>query len=158
MIPIEQLKKILFFEGLSDENLTAIGNIAEIKTYEEEEELFKQDTNLSEFYMVLSGKIFLNSRSPKGASITLDEVTPGHSFGLSAIMGDVESSFAAICAKQSSVITIHNDDMLKLFEGNRELGYLITSRVVQLFQSRMSNHTQQFLKSISNHPEIKKNL
>jgi len=158
MIPIEQIKKILFFEGLSDKNLSAIGDIAEIKTYEEEAELFKQNTNLSKFYMILSGKIFLNSRSPKGASITLDEVTPGHSFGLSAIMGDIETSFAATCAKQSTVITIHNDDMLKLFENNRELGYLIMQRVVQLFQSRTSNHTQQLLNSLASHPEIKKNL
>ena len=158
MISIEQLKKILFFKGLSDEILTEIGNIANIKTYEEEAELFKQNQNLSNFYMLLSGKIFLNSRSPKGVSLTLDEVTPGHSFGLSAIIDDVESSFTAICAEKSEVITINNDDMLKLFENNSELGYLITLRVVQLFQSRMSNHTQQFLRSIASHPEIKKNL
>ncbi|MCK5311085.1 MAG: cyclic nucleotide-binding domain-containing protein [Desulfobacteraceae bacterium] len=158
MIQIEQLKKILFFEGLSDEILTEIGKIATITTYEEETELFKQNQNLSKFYMLLSGKIFLNSRSPNGVSLTLDEVTEGRSFGLSAIMGDVESSFTAICAEQSEVITIDNDDMLKLFENNRKLGYQITLRVVQLFQSRMNKHTQQFLQSIANHPEIKKNL
>ena len=158
MIQIEQLKKILFFEGLSDKILTEIGNIANIATYEEESELFKQNQDLSCFYMLLSGKIFLNSRSPKGVSLTLDEVAPGHSFGLSAIIGDVESSFTAICAEKSEVITIDNNDMLKLFENNRELGYLITLRVVQLFQSRMNKHTQQFLQSIANHPEIKKNL
>ncbi len=158
MIPIEQLKKILFFQGLSDEILTEIGNIANIETCQEEAELFKQSQNLSNFYMILSGKVFLNSRSPKGVSLTLDEVTCGHSFGLSAIMGEVESSFSAVCAEKSEIITINNHEMLKLFEKNLKLGYEITLRVVQLFQSRMSKHTQQFLKSIANHPQIKKNL
>ncbi|MCK5099220.1 MAG: cyclic nucleotide-binding domain-containing protein [Desulfobacteraceae bacterium] len=157
MIQTEQLKKILFFQGLSDKILAEIGNIADIKTYEEETELFKQNQKLSKFYMLLSGKIFLNTRT-KGSSLTLDEVTPGRSFGLSALIGDTESSFAAICAEKSEVITIHNDDMLKLFENNQELGYLITLRVVQLFRSRIQKQTQQFLQSIASHPEIKKNL
>ncbi len=158
MVKIEQLKKILFFQGLSDEILAEIGNIANIETYKEETEFFKQNQNLSNFYMLLSGKIFLNSRSPKGASLTLDEVTKGHSFGLSALMGEVKSSFSAICAEKSEVIMINNEKMLELFKKNRELGYLITLRIVQLFRSRMNKHTQQFLKSIANHPEIKKNL
>ena len=158
MIQTEQLKKILFFQDLSDEMLTAIGNIANIETYEEETELFKQNQKLSHFYMILSGKIFLNSRSPNGVSLTLDEVTQGRSFGLSAIMGEVESSFSAICAEKSEVIMINNEKMLELFKKNRELGYLITQRMVQLFQSRTKKHTQQFIKSIANHPQIKKNL
>ena len=158
MVKIEQLKKILFFQGLSDEILTEIGNIAKIETYEEETEFFRQNQNLSHFYMLLSGRIFLNSRSPKGVSLTLDEVTEGHSFGLSAIMGEAESSFSAICAEKSEVIMINNEKMLELFKTNRELGYVITLRIVQLFRSRMNKHTQQFLESIANHPEIKKNL
>ncbi len=158
MVTIEQLKKILFFQGLSDEILTEIGNIANIETYEEETEFFKQNQNLSHFYMLLSGKIFLNSRSPQGVSLTLDEVTKGHSFGLSAMMGEVESSFSAICAEKSEVIIINNEQMLDLFKKNSELGYLITLRIVQLFRSRMNKHTEQFLKSIADHPEIKKNL
>ncbi|MCP3899367.1 MAG: Crp/Fnr family transcriptional regulator [Desulfobacteraceae bacterium] len=158
MVKIEQLKKILFFQGLSDEILTEIGNIANIETYEEETEFFKQNQNLSHFYMLLSGKIFLNSRSPQGVSLTLDEVTEGHSFGLSAMMGEVESSFSAICAKKSEVIIIKNEQMLDLFKKNSELGYLITLRIVQLFRSRRNKHTEQFLKSIADHPEIKKNL
>ena len=158
MIQTGQLKKILFLEDLSDEILTKIGSIAQIETHEEETELFKQHQNLSSCYMLLSGKIFLNCRSPIGASLTLDEVTPGHSFGLSAIMEDVESSYSAICAEKSEVITIRNDKLLKLFAKNHELGYLIMLRVVQFFQSRMNKHTQQFLQSIASHPEIKKNL
>ena len=158
MVQIEQLKKILFFQGLSDEMLTEIGKIATIEIYEEETEFFRQNQNLSHFYMLLSGKIFLNSRSPQGASLTLDEVNEGHSFGLSAIMGEVESSFSAVCAKKSEVIMINNEKMLKLFKSNQKLGYLITLRIVQLFQSRMNKHTQQFLESIANHPDIKKNL
>ncbi|MCD4741075.1 MAG: Crp/Fnr family transcriptional regulator [Desulfobacteraceae bacterium] len=158
MIQIEQLKKILFFQNLSDTMLTEISGVAQLEAYEEETELSKQYQNHSRFHMLLSGKIFLNSRSPVGTSLTLDEVTPGHSFGLSAIMGNVESSFSAICAEKSEVITIKSDKMLKLFEKNHELGYLIMLRVVQLFLSRMNKHTQQFLQSIASHPEIKKNL
>ena len=158
MVKIEQLKKILVFEDLSDEMLTELANIAQIKTYEEETELFGQHHNLSKIYILISGKIFLNSRSPGGTSLTLDEVKPWHSFGLSAIMGNIESSFSAICAEKSEVITLNNNKLLKLFEKNQKLGYIIMLRVVQLFQSRMALHTQQFLQSIANHPEIKKNL
>ena len=158
MVEIEKLKKILFLQGLPEDVLTEIGEIANIKTYEEETVIYKQNQNLSHINMVYSGKIILNSRSPKGASLTLDEVNAGHSFGLSAIMGDAESSFYAICAEKSKVIMIENDKMLELFKSNQELGYLITLRVVQLFRSRMSKHNQQFLESIANHPEIKKNL
>ncbi len=158
MIKIEQLKKILFFQGLPEKILSKIADIAEIETHEEEAELFKQHQNLSDFYSVLSGKIFLSSRSPRGVSLNLHEVMPDHSFGLSAVIGDVEASFSAICAEKSEVIKLSNDNMLKLFEEDKELGYLIMLRVVQFFNSRMNKHTHQFLQSIASHPEIKKNL
>ncbi len=158
MIKTEQLNKILFFQGLPPETLTKIAGIAEIETHGEEQELFKQNQNLSHFYSVLSGKIFLNSRSPAGTSITLDEVSAGHSFGLSAVTGDIETSFSAICAEKSEIIKLANDDLLGLFEKDKKLGYLIMLRVVQFFNSRMTRHTQQFVKSIANHPDIKKAL
>lgn len=155
MVEKSILEKILFIKGLPQEMVEAIAAIAEIQEFEEEAVLFEQGQPVEKIYMLLNGTIFMNCKSPDGKVLTLDEVLPGRSFGISALIDEVTSTFTAICGVKSQVITVSCDKITELFKADRKLGYTVMLRVVQAFKSRMDIHTRQFLYSLKTHPDIR---
>jgi CRP-like cAMP-binding protein len=154
MVGIDTLKKIHFLQGLSDDILEKIGAVAQLETFDEEAILVRQDQKLHLIYMIISGKIFSNCRSSSGAALTLEELSPGQTFGVSALIGDSLATFTAICAEESTVITLSADQMLKLFEQDYQVGYVVMQKVVELCKSKMNRHTRQFLHSLAIHPAM----
>ncbi len=154
MIGIEALRKIHFLKDMPDDILEKIGGIAQLEIVDEEAILVRQDQKQDLVYMLVSGKIFLNCRSTSGKALTLDELLPGQSFGISSFLGESLSTFTAICAEKSTIITLSADQMIQLFEKDYKLGYIIMQQVVQMFKSRMDKHTRQFLRSLATHPDM----
>jgi len=154
MVEKDELKKISFFKDLSDPILEKVGSIAQLEIFDEESILFRQDQEQTLLYMLVSGKVFLNSRSIRGKSLTLDEVAAGRTFGVSALMGESSGTFTAVCAEKSSIITISGKQMRQLFEENFEIGHFLMLKVAAIFKSRMEMHTRQFLHSLAVHPEV----
>jgi len=154
MVEKDDLKKISFLKDLPDPILEKIRAIAQLETFDEETILFRQNQEQTLLYMLVSGKVFLNCRSGSGNSLTLDEVSPGRTFGVSALMGELSGTFTAICAEKSSIITISGKQLRQLFEEDFEIGHTLMRKVVEIFRSRMQMHTRQFLHSLAKHPEI----
>lgn len=155
MVEKDVLKKIGFLKDLPDPFLEKIGAIAQLETFDEERILFRQNQEPTLLYMLVSGRIFLNSRSASGKSLTLDEVSAGRTFGVSALLGEAVGTFTAVCAEASSIVTVSGHQMRQLFEQDFEMGHIIMLKVVDLFKSRMEMHTRQFLHSLAAHPDIK---
>lgn len=154
MVGIDVLKKIHFLKELPEDILVKIGAIGEQQTFDEESILVRQDQKQDLVYMLVSGKIFLNARSALGKNLTLDELSPGQTFGVSSLLGASWATCTAICAEECLIITLSALQMVHLFETDCKLGYIVMQQMVHLFKSRMNKHTQQFLTSLANHPAI----
>ncbi|WP_457551755.1 Crp/Fnr family transcriptional regulator [Desulfobacula sp.] len=154
MVGKDILKNIGFLKDLPDPILEKVGAIAQLETFGEENILFQQNHEQTFLYMLVSGKVFLNSRSVSGQSLTLDEVTPGRAFGVSALMGESSSTFTAVCAQKSEIITVSGKKMRQSFEEDFEVGHIFMLKVVEIFKSRREMHTRQFLHSLAAHPEV----
>jgi len=154
MVEKDILEKIVFLKDLPEPVLEKIGNIAHLETFDEEGILFRQNQEQILVYMLVSGKVFLNCRSALGKSLTLDEVLPGRTFGVSALMGETSSTFTAVCVEPCEIITLSGEKMLELFENDFKTGHSLMLKVVGIFRSRMKMHTRQFLHSLASHPEV----
>lgn len=154
MVENSLLKKIGFLKNLPDAMLEKVGAIARLETFDKESVLFRQNQDKTHFYMLVSGKIFLNCSLASGKSLTLDEVSPGRTVGVSSLLGIYPSTFTAICAEPSSTITVSGEDMRRLFLEDFETGHALMLKVVEIFRSRMRMHTRQFLHSLLTHHEI----
>lgn len=154
MVENELLKKIEFLKDLPDAMLEKVGAIAQLETFDKENILFRQNHEKTHLYMLVSGKVFLNCSFASGKSLTLDEVSAGRTIGASSILGVYPSTFTAICAETSSIITVSGQQMRQLFIEDFETGHALMLKVVEIFRSRMRMHTRQFLHSLLNHHEI----
>ncbi len=154
MVPSDQLKKIQFLADLPDDILEKISPHARQAVFESGTILIRQNDPQHLVHMLVSGKICLNARSDTGWVLTLDEIEPGQSFGLSALFGKSSTTYTAVCTEPCDIIVLSSDLMAKLFEADHRIGYAVMRRVAQLFKDRMTKHTGQFLCSLSMHPAI----
>ena len=156
MVDKDTLKKIFFLKDLPDHVLEKIGKIAQIRTYEKDQILYHQDENQNVVFMLVDGLVSLNSRSQKGLSMTLDEVTPGRIFGVPALLNDACGAFTAVCAKPCTMIALSAPKMRDLFDEDFEIGHIFMRKMVEMYKSRREMHTKQFVHSLKTHPEIKR--
>ena len=154
MVENKLLKKIGFLKDLPDAMLEKVGAIAQLETFDKESILFRQNQEKTHLYMLVSGKVFLNCSFASGKSLTLDEVSAGRTIGVSSLLGVYPSTFTAICAEPSSIITVSGQQMRQLFIEDFETGHALMLKVVEIFRSRMKMHTRQFMHSLLNHHEI----
>ncbi len=157
MVGIEDLKKISFMTDLPENVLEKVIAVAQLESFDEEATLIRQGQNQHLIYMLVSGKIFLNCRAASGGSLTLDELGPGQTFGLSGLLENSPSTYTAICAEDSTLITISSAQLLQLFESDYATGFLFMQQVVEKFKNRMGRHTDRFMDVLSSHPAIKGN-
>jgi CRP-like cAMP-binding protein len=154
MIDIKALKKINFLRDLPEDVLESIAEVAQLETFDEEAILIRQDQDMHLIHMLVSGRIFLNCRATGGRSLTLDELKPGQTFGVSALLENSPSTYTAVCAEQCTIITLASAQMHQLFKKDYTIGYTMMQRVVETFKVRLNRHTEQFLKSLAHHPSI----
>jgi CRP/FNR family transcriptional regulator, cyclic AMP receptor protein len=154
MVSLDLLKKIQFLQDLPDDILEKISPLARVETVDPDTILVRQNQEQHLVYMLVAGKICLNTRSDAGRILTLDEITPGRSVGVSALLGSAFATFTAVCTEPCEVITLSGDQMRKLFASDYTTGYAVMTRVAHLFKDRMNKHTRQFLHSLYIHPAM----
>ena len=154
MVGTKELKKINFIKDLSEDALEKIGTVAQLENFDEEAILIRQDQNQHLIYMLVAGKLFLNCRASSGEALTLDELGPGQTFGVSSLLDNSPATYTAICAEDCTVITIASAQLLQLFKSDYVTGCQVMQQVVAKFKNRMNRHTQQFLKKLKTHPAI----
>jgi len=154
MVELTDLKKINFMKDLPEEVLEKVASVAQLEHFGEEAILIRQDQEQSLIYMLVSGNIFINSRSGSGEALTLEELTAGQTFGLSSLLENSPSTYSAICAKESAVITLSSAQLLQVFESDYSIGYRFMEKVVEKFKKRMGRHTQLFMDALASHPAI----
>jgi CRP-like cAMP-binding protein len=154
MVPIDLLKKIQFLADLPDDILEKIGPHARQAVFKPDTILIRQNQEQHLVYMLVSGSICLNASSDTGQVLTLDEITPGRSLGVSALLGKFPATFTAVCTDTCDVVVLSADLMQQLFALDHTVGYAVMQRVARLFKDRMNTHTRQFVHALSVHPAI----
>ena len=155
MVGVENLKKINFLRELPEEVLEKIGTVAQLEEFDEETILIRQDQSQHLIYMLISGKIYINCRAVSGQALTLDELSPGQTFGLSSLLDSSPSTYTAICAEDCKVITISSEQLLELANADHTTGYHVMRQVVEKFKKRMTRHTQLFMAALAAHPAVR---
>jgi CRP-like cAMP-binding protein len=155
MVPVENLRRIYLLENLTDEMLEKIQPLAEIREYQNLEVIFREGEKAIYFNMLFQGKVLLEVQASESLMISLGAVKPGFSFGWSALLTDHSYTAHAICREPSEVIMIPGKKLLALMDEDHHMGYRIMEGVVHILKRRLERRTNQFLKTLRQHPDIK---
>jgi CRP-like cAMP-binding protein len=154
MIPIQELRKIVILQKLSDEMLEKIVPLVSILKLREEETVFEEGGEPKNFYMLTSGKILLEQKISDNISVSLGAIKPGYSFGWSSIFGQ-PYSFKALCAETSEILMINAESLLQILQQDHSMGFSVMTSLTILLKNRMDRVESRFLRLIKEHDDFK---
>jgi|YNPNPStandDraft_1061719.scaffolds.fasta_scaffold03521_5 CRP/FNR family cyclic AMP-dependent transcriptional regulator len=153
--PID-LEGILLLEGIPRPLIAKFADACAMQTYGEGAVIFEEGSEAREFYMLKEGKVLLEVEIAPDIIISLGSIKKGYSFGWSALVKDGTHTTFAVAAEPCSVISIPGGKFLEILESDPKVGYLVMTRIFQIFRRRLERRTRQFIKVMRKHPDIQK--
>ncbi len=155
MISREDLKEIVILGFLDDSMLNKILPFVSLKTYQIGEAVFKEGNHADRFFMLKKGKVLLEKRLSDKMTVSVDSIKAGYSFGWTAMLEEDVYTSDAVCAEVCEVLSIHRDDLLNLMNTDHVLGYIISQRLLRVIKKRLDHRTEQFIRAIQSHPDMR---
>jgi CRP/FNR family transcriptional regulator, nitrogen oxide reductase regulator len=134
------LAKLDLFADLEPPQLSEIMTAAGRRTVEAGRILFFQGDPAETFYIVLKGRVKLSQVTPDGQQVILRYSTSGESFGVIAVLSEMEYPVTAEAAAECQLLTWNRSTMRQLMERYPQIALnslqILASRVRE-FQDRM---------------------
>lgn len=121
---IQALKKFPFFQNFSEEELEILWDVIERREFEKGEVLLEAGKYAKGFFLLVQGAIEL--LTPMGRLIKIVE-EPGALLGIAAFFSGETSAIGIRVAKQSKIIVVKGDGLLKIMEENEEFARKLKS-------------------------------
>ena len=155
MVSLEDLKQIVILSYLTDEMIESILPFVLKTGFEEKEIIFKEGEPADTFYMLKRGKILLELRIADKMTISVGSVNPGYSFGWSAMLDDGLFTTDALSAEPCEVFAINAEKLKEILSSDFEMGYRLSQRLLVVIKKRLDVRTEQLIRVIKNHPDMK---
>ena len=154
MISRKDLKQIVMLGYLTDEMLDKLIPITDLLLFDENEFIFRQGDNANRFYMLKLGKVLLELKITGDITVFISAIKPGFAFGWSSMLDSEVYTVDALCSEPCEILSFRAEKIKLLFEKDHSLGYIMSQRLLRIIKKRYDTRTEQFIKTISHHPDI----
>jgi len=145
MVPVETLKKLDIFDGLSEDELNAVKWIAEVEDYPKGSKIFKENEEARKLYILQEGRVAIQFEVGRHLEEVVHTVSSGQAFGWSALVVPYQFTASARCMAESKVITIDREGIRRLFEEDCHIGFIIMEKLAELISERLRETRLQLL-------------
>jgi len=138
---ISTIRSIPWFNDLSSESVQQLALITETISVEQDEILYAEGSQHGYLYIILEGRIRIESFVPGHGILPIHFSEPLDVIGWSSLTPVVRQNPG--CAKAfeySRLIVFHAEKLQRLCERNTELGYVVMRRLANIVASSFLNH------------------
>lgn len=150
----EVLSRCSLFQGLSEEQIERIAQISTVERLPAGATVFTAGSPATNLYVLQEGSVALNmkvqvgSRAPRDA--TVEVLTPGNAFGLSALVPPYILTLSATCLDPSTVVVIDGTRLRELTESDPRLG----SEVLKRLSSSVTRRNEEIVQRLDHFVSI----
>ncbi|MCB4791311.1 MAG: Crp/Fnr family transcriptional regulator [Elusimicrobia bacterium] len=130
MVRLNYLKKVTFFSELEESDLKKIVQIGKNQRFLKDKTIFNENTSGERFYIVLSGRIKIFTRSGEKKK-TLAILDRGEFFGEMALLDMEPRSASSIALTESELVVIKKQDFRKLLAKYPRISFQIMKTLSQ---------------------------
>jgi CRP/FNR family transcriptional regulator, cyclic AMP receptor protein len=134
-----------FFKGLNPEHLKLIVGCSSNKVFAPDEFLFREGEEANTFFIIRSGRVKVETFSPKCGPITIQTEGDGEILGWSWLVPPYRWRFDAKAAEQTRVIAIDGKCLREKCESDHNLGYELMKRFALIIAERLEATRLQLL-------------
>ncbi|MBM7556672.1 Crp/Fnr family transcriptional regulator [Halanaerobacter jeridensis] len=138
-MPIQFLKKLELFNGLSTEELQEIKAIMQEKNYAKNEMIFMEGAEANNFYIILTGLVKVFKTDEQGREKTLSLLGNKDFFGEMALLDNNSRSASVQAIDESKIFKISRKKFKRLVTEYPE----ISLKIIATLSQRLRNSNQQ---------------
>lgn len=138
------LNKISIFGGLSEKQLNTLFKLLEQVSYKADEYVFKQGSDPSHIYIVISGTVKIIMEE-NGTPLELITFSEGHNFGETAVIGIQPHSASALAIEDTELIILSRQALLSLHDSDAELFGILILNIAREACRRIHNTDETLL-------------
>ncbi|MFI5395908.1 MAG: cyclic nucleotide-binding domain-containing protein [Candidatus Binatia bacterium] len=135
-----ELRKAAIFGDLRDAEAERLLAVARPRQCHKGECLFLLGDHADRLYVVLSGKVELTFPLSFGGAVRdvpVESKTPGSSLGWSALVKPHRFTLSARAAETSELAAFLRQDLLRVFESEPRIGYVVMQHVAEVIGRRL---------------------
>jgi CRP-like cAMP-binding protein len=137
MVEAIDLKKLDIFNVFSEKQLAELAKITETKAFKKDAHVYERGKRADHIFVVINGLVSLNRFEPgEKIGISFEKRERGELFGTACFMKPQEYTLTAVCLRDSEVMVIDADKLLKLCDADPELGYKFLKEVAKTYFER----------------------
>jgi CRP/FNR family transcriptional activator FtrB len=138
------------FEGLSEEQLTAIADLCEEVTCQKGEVLFWEGDPAEYVYILLEGEITIYVQlSSSPGRVTVSVVNqPFETLAWSGAVSPHRYSASALCETDCRLLEINGKALMAMLEQNPTVGFVVVRRLAEVISGRLWNTRVSLIKTM----------
>jgi signal transduction histidine kinase/CRP-like cAMP-binding protein len=142
MIPVQLLRKVSIFQGLTDGQLERIASLCREEIHSAGSLILREGDAAEEFCILREGKVGLEMGvrlwpGQRVRQMSVETLTAGEPFGLSALTASDVLTMSARALDRCRVIAIQGGDLLRLMESDPEMGQQINEGLSNVLAARL---------------------
>jgi CRP/FNR family transcriptional regulator/CRP/FNR family cyclic AMP-dependent transcriptional regulator len=138
------LLNVPFFAGLSDQELEALAESLEKRTFGKGMIIFHKGSPGHTMYIIESGKVRIFILSESGQEISVNIYGPGDTFGELALLDGLSRSAGAVAVEQTVTLALHRDDFLRHLEASPRMA----QSIIEVLSTRL-RYTTNYAESLA---------
>ncbi len=143
MISLDFFKNVAIFQGLNNEQLAEIIKSGQEVEFQRETRLFEKGENAAYLWIVREGRVDLRFDFPGLASSVenaISSIPEAGAFGWSSIVAPYKYRLSGYSTGSGcKLIKVERENLLKLFEKDPDIGYVVMSNVATMVGARFHN-------------------
>lgn len=144
------IKSIPWFLELNSENLQRLTSIANVRSYQTDEVLFSEGEQHGNLYIVIEGKVQIESFVPGYGSLPIFTAESLDVVGWSSLTPVVrQKTGTARVTETAKLLVFDAEQLMELCEEDCDLGFLIMRRLANIVASRLLTHRLHLLELIT---------
>ena len=136
-----------FFQGLSTWQLVLLTDDALEMQFVTDEEIFREGSQANRFFLILEGRVLLESEAEDGGMIPIQTVGPGDDLGWSWLFPPFTLHFSARATEPTKAIFFFGTRLRERCEADHDLGYELMKRVAEVMVERLQATRRQLPES-----------
>lgn len=135
-----------FLSGLKEQHQQVLTDCAMLEEFSTGEYLFREGDLANRFYLILEGKVILESTEKDQETVIIQEIGPPDVIGWSWLFPPYYWRFDARAVEQTRVVFFYGTRLLERCEEDARLGYDLMKRMSQVIINRLQATRKELLK------------
>jgi CRP-like cAMP-binding protein len=126
-----------FFKGMTPVHVEQLARRSMVEEFDAGEEIFVEGNPANRFYIILKGKVLLESDAGERGRIPIETLGPGEDLGWSWLFPPYYLQFSARAIEPTRVIFFYATPLRELCERDRDFGYELLRRTAEVVVERL---------------------